>query len=243
MLRPKKIDRYKTKICGMIKKWFLLIPAVGILLLAYVILAGSVDKTITSEDQAAILSLGVDDTCQIKSSFDEELACILKIQSTIHTRFADTRCAKRGTEIEPNSFIQRGFGCCYDRARFTEKALEHFGYQTRHVALYRSDKFGVFSILIPRVGSHATTEVKTSQGWMGVDSNDLFILRDSNGKLYTFKEIESFKSIMPDVLKQIELFNYPLTVVYGLYSRHGMFHGANLPAPEINYSDFLFNFL
>ncbi|MEZ5839472.1 MAG: hypothetical protein R3D02_03245 [Hyphomicrobiales bacterium] len=31
-------------------------------------------------------------------------------------------------------------------------------------------------------------------------------------------------------------------VIYGLYSRHGMFHGAKLPGPEFVYSELLENF-
>lgn len=89
--------------------------------------------------------------------------------------------------------------------------------------------------------SHAATEVLTSRGWLGVDSNEPFLLLTQDGYPSTYRNainnIEDFKGISPQ-----KFFRQKLDVIYGLYSRHGRFHGKNFLGPEYVLSEVLFNF-
>lgn len=143
-------------------------------------------------------------------------------------------------------FLERGYGCCYDRARFIGKALIYYNMTTRHVALYDKTNFGLLAFLVPHVQSHATNEVFTKKGWMGIGALDRYVLMTKDGRPLTFKDLatiplDSLRE-KPNLRKSILV--KPFLVIYGLYSRHGMFHGNNLPAPEINYPDFIkYNFM
>lgn len=209
--------------------------------LVYVYFAGSVDKSITSDDIAAIHQLEINQTCNKRSSFQDEVACIKSVQNAIRTLVPNIQCAQRGEKIEPRHFILRGHGCCYDRARFTEKALTYYGYETRHVALYDLESHGLFGSFVPGIDSHATTEVKTSTGWMGVDSNEPFVLIVNDKQAFTYKNLKTNLQYSTHGIEPKAFYNRNLIVVYGLYSRHGMFHGVNLPVPEFNLKELLYN--
>lgn len=209
--------------------------------IAYVAFAGSVDKHITDPDRQAIMRLDADKRCSKHLEFGEEIACIQHVQNTIRELVPNFSCPENGSIIEPNEFIRRGVGCCYDRARFAEKALSYFGFETRHVAIY-DGSYGPLSLLIPGIDSHATTEVKTSRGWMGVDSNYPFLLITKNGEVLTY---ESYKLRRADLAYSIEpsgFYNKNFIVIYGLLSRHGKFHGKHLPAPEFTSQELFYNF-
>jgi hypothetical protein len=221
------------------KKYF--IGAVAILGVSYVYFAGSVDKTLTRADIDAISKLSVNDVCANLSAFQQQIDCIRAIQTSIRTLVPNFKCAAKGTTIEPLQFIERGFGCCYDRARFTEKALSHFGFQTRHVAIYERDERGLLGLLIPQTGSHATTEVKTLKGWMGVDSNQPFILITTDDNVLTYRDFKKYLPKLKYAVAPAGFYKKNLIVIYGLFSRHGMFHGPNLPTPEFNLRELLYN--
>lgn len=72
---------------------------------------------------------------------------------------------------------------CYDRSRTLDKALTYMGFKARYVfLLYRKD-FPLFETLIRRGHpSHAVTEVKTSRGWLYVDSNQAWIAVNRAGQ-------------------------------------------------------------
>ncbi len=210
-------------------------------LVLYIYIFGSVDKSITPSDEEEIKKLQVNRYCEKLKSFNDEIECIRAVQSTIRSLVKDVRCPPRGESIEPASFVYRGYGCCFDRARFTEKALLYYGFQTRHVALYDRDAHGLIGLLIPGIDSHAATEVRTSKGWMGVDSLYPFILIARNNDVLTYS---NFKNKINDLMYEVKpkiFYNKNLIVIYGLYSRHGFFHGINWPTPEINFPEFLFN--
>lgn len=77
---------------------------------------------------------------------------------------------------------------------------------------------------------------------MGVDSLEPFLLITSNNQVRTYS---NFKNDINDLKYRVEpeaFYDKNLIVIYGLYSRHGMFHGYNLPTPEVNLSEMLYNF-
>jgi len=224
------------------QKHLLLLLLVTTLSCAYFFLAGSVSKEITASDKVAIEKLMVGIECSNIRNFEAEIGCIKSIQRSIKKLVPHTRCAPPGNTIEPDQFIIRRHGCCYDRARFAEKALNYYGFETRHAALYERGRYGVFSLFIPGTNSHATSEVKTKNGWMGVDSNHPFLLITSNGKPQTYKSYKTYTDQLTDKLIPAEFYKKQLFVIYGLYSRHGRFHGLNLPSPEFNINELIYNF-
>lgn len=220
--------------------------AISVILLAalvfYLFFAGHVSKSITAADVDAIEKLSVQTSCAQVSSFPDEIACVKAIQLSIRALIPNNRCAGRGTTIEPLDFITRSFGCCYDRARFTEKALIYYGFETRHVAIYDVSKHGLLGFFIPGISSHATSEVLTTKGWMGVDSNEPFILLTKNKEVLTFRNFKKHADDLDDIVAPQSFYANDLMIIYGLFSRHGMFHGLNLPAPEFNFRELRHNF-
>lgn len=225
-----------------IKRIGLILICLAILFIAYIFLAGHVSKDLTNEDKIAIQKLDVDNQCLEVHSFNHEITCIRAIQTAIAELVVNTQCADRGTTIEPLEFLNRSFGCCYDRARFTEKALSYYDFDTRHVAIYDRTKHGAFSFFAPGIPSHATSEVLTSKGWMGVDSNEPFVLLTTDNRVLTFENFKSYEGQLRYDLEPKTFYSNELLVIYGLFSRHGMFHGPNLPTIEFNFSELHHNF-
>ncbi|HEX8642263.1 MAG TPA: hypothetical protein VF704_14055 [Allosphingosinicella sp.] len=211
-----------------------------VVILLYVVLAGWVSKALSAEDVQAIAMLRVDAPCGERSGFAGEVRCIRAVQAAVLAIAPDQTCAERGEPIEPMPFIRRGHGCCFDRARFIEKALEHYGYTTRRVALYERGR-GYLGLLVAGIDSHAASEVRTARGWLGVDSEQPFILITRAGRPVRY---DQYHALPPGALVQRPTqrhsfgFARPFFSIAGLYSRHGKAHGPDLPAPEINYPDF-----
>jgi hypothetical protein len=223
------------------KKLLLILPAIAAALVAYAVLGLQVDNGLTPEDRGAIARLSVDDACaRAKGDFDGEILCLTAIQSAVQA-IGTTECAGMGDIVEPAEFLRRNHGCCTDRARFVEKAARSFGFQTRHLFLIKPARGLSITNMFPLgQSSHATTEVLTSRGWLGVDSNEPFILVTPDGEPMTYRRaIES--GTFTEVMRPKRFFAGDLDILYGLYSRHGMFHGPKLPGPEFVFSELLQN--
>ena len=111
----------------------------------------------------------------------------------------------------------------------------------RHVHLNETAKRGYFNLLIPGSKSHAVSEVLTSKGWLGVDSNQQFILLDRDNNPNTYEK--AISSGVINYYSEFYLYKKPLIYVIGLYSRNGTFFEPYLTfIPEINFKDFFSNF-
>ncbi|WP_453972775.1 transglutaminase domain-containing protein [Amorphus sp. MBR-141] len=209
---------------------------------AYAAFALSVDNRLTEDDIEAIKTLGIERDCEeIGGKFDKEIACLKSVQHAVQS-IGSTECASKSDLIEPAEFLERNHGCCFDRARFIEKAARYFGFQTRHVFLIApSHGFSITNALPLGQNSHATSEVLTSRGWLGVDSNEPFILLNADANPMTYREAVSSEQGLR-IMEPKEFFSQGLDIVYGLYSRHGFFHGKNLPGPEFVLSELMHNF-
>jgi hypothetical protein len=238
---PMRVQTVRTKFFSPRRRLWLGLVGLPLLLATYTVAAGSVSKALTPSDLSAIAQLGVDSNCRDRSTFEAEVGCIRSIQAAVDTIVPDRRCAAKGDTVEPMDFIRRGYGCCFDRERFIGKALRHYGYEARRVALYER-RYGYRGFMIPGINSHAATEVLTQRGWLGVDNEQPFVLVTHEGQPLRFDQLHQLEAggmyggPSPD---HSFGFSNPYFVVYGLYSRHGGFHGTNLPAPEIHYPDFL----
>ena len=222
----------------------IIISIFTLFIFVYANLALSVDNEITSNDVEAILSLKVDEPC-INSNglYKTELECLISIQAAVQA-IGGKECAENPSDIiEPSNFLKRNYGCCFDRARFIEKAARHYGYETRHIFLIRPKySLSLTNFLPLKQSSHATSEILTANGWLGVDSNEPFILTDSDDTPHTYRyaieNLDKFPNMSPYFF-----YEWELDLIYGLYSRHGNFHGKNFPGPEFVFSELKWNFI
>ena len=222
-------------------KAVLIVLALTISACAYVKIALSVDISITAEDEQAIIRLGVEKECENTDRiYVNEVGCLNSIQIAVQS-IGEKSCAVAKDIIEPPEFLRRGYGCCFDRARLIEKAARYYGYATRHVFLIQTTKAGFLSNFLPLgQGSHATSEVLTSKGWLGIDSNEPFILMAKDGSPYTYRDAIDNLNEFPTMAPQ-SFYSKSIDVIYGLYSRHGNFHGRNFPGPEYVFDEVLWN--
>jgi transglutaminase superfamily protein len=204
----------------------------------YVYVFGGVNNEVTNDDLEAINIIFSDVECNETSSFEGQVKCASSMQDSLKRHIPRMECGDKGTNTEPRDFLDRGYGCCFDRARLLEKGLKSFGLETRHVALYDSSRFGLAALIVPGVSSHATLEVLTSNGWMGVDSNNDFILLKNDGTPIGYAQIYENMDQLQELPDPLSFYDKHLITVYGLYSRHGFRHGFNMPSPEVNWEQF-----
>lgn len=208
----------------------------------YAALALNVDNTVTHEDVKAIEQLELGAICTLRSpDFLQEVGCIKAIQRQVQA-IGRSECSAKGMPIEPADVLQRGYACCYERARFIEKALRHHGFETRHVFLIEPvGGWSITNMLPLGQASHAATEVLTSRGWMGVDSIEPFILMDATGKPYDYAMSRTSIQLRSQMQPK-DFYDRHLNIIHGLYSRHGQFFGPNLPGPEFALEELHWNF-
>ena len=211
--------------------------------LAYSFFAINVTKKLSKNDIKAISYLNLDNDCQELNSFEKEINCIKKIQYKQLNIVPLSDCRKNFLQAGGLQFIKSKSACCFDRSRFMEQAFKYYGFKTRHVFLIDSVKDGILSIFLKN-SSHAVSEVLTSKGWLGVESNYQMILLDDELNVYSFEEILS-KRLLKEFTDEKEILVWqkrPITYVIGLYSRNGTFYKPYLPyLPEINFIDFFGN--
>jgi hypothetical protein len=223
------------------KKVVLIFLTFAITAYAYVTLALSVNNTITQEDRQAIISLEVEKSCaNTIGKYGDEVGCFAAIQTAI-LAIGGKHCALSSDVIEPSEFIKRNYGCCFDRARFIEKAARYYGYTTRHVFLIQpKNGISLGNYLPLGQSTHATTEILTSRGWLGIDSMKPFMLIAEDTSPHTFRNaidnLDNFPFMQPK-----DFYSKEIDVIYGLYSRHGNFYGRNFPGPEYVFSELLWN--
>ena len=173
---------------------------------------------------------------QHPKTFSDEIVAIKTIQQRV---FA---VAPVGAGIpdfeprEPSNLIKKREGMCFDRSRMLDKAFDYIGLPARHVyLLYRQDR-GFWSAMF-HYGhpSHAVTEVKTSKGWMFVDSNMEWIALTRDGQVVNaddvWKRANEFDG-MPVYLKD------PWWAIRGMYSRKGQLYPPYIMFPDFNWTDF-----
>jgi len=204
-----------------------------------------VDDQLTKKDKRAIQSLGLDKYCGGITKFSDETNCIKALQTQLLHEVPDKTCYEPTDVASPNhepaALLSRDYGCCFDRARFIEKALQYYGFETRHIAELNTPL--PFGLLEPGIPSHALSEVKTRRGWVAVDSLDVWMGLDERGRVYDTQSIHSTSSA-ESVDWQDPLphnFEMDYTVIYGLYSRHGKFFPPYSPVPDVDWSQFRYN--
>ena len=173
---------------------------------------------------------------QHPKSFADEILAIKTIQQRVFSKAPFGAGIPDYQTREPADLMRYGQGLCFDRSRTLDKAFEFIGLPSRHVyLLYRQDR-GFWSAMF-HYGqpSHAVTEVKTSKGWMFVDSNTEWIALTRDGQVMNaddvWKRAGEFDG-MPDYLKE------SWWAIRGMYSRKGQLYPPYILFPDFNWPDF-----
>lgn len=197
----------------------------------------NVPTKLTADDRRVFASMGVRPEVTFRT-FDEEIAAIRLVQADVFRRAPLGEGIAENESREPADLMERvRHGLCYDRSRAFDKAFNYMGFESRHIyLLYREDR-GFLSALFHRgQPSHAVTEVKTSRGWLMVDSNTPWIAVTKGGEPVdadnVWKRFSEFENA-PKYLRG------PWWAIRGLYSRKGSLYSRVTLMPELNWPDFL----
>jgi len=83
--------------------------------------------------------------------------------------------------------------------------------------------------------SHAVTEVKTSRGWVLVDSNSAWVSDGKHGLPVDADHLRDKASLLPGMPDYL---NRPYWAIRGMYSRRGQLYRPYMPYPDLNWPDF-----
>ena len=207
----------------------------------------NVPKKVTLEDELGLVEIFATKKVNGKSlTFEEQILFVDNIVNTLHDNYFVGTPIAYNSSREPAKFILNGGGLCYDFSRTIEKYLMYNGFQTRHVAVYLEHGGFWKTISMKGVYSHSLTEVKTSKGWMIVDSNLKFYALDDMNKIYSYKDLVKQKESPKWKLSLEEgirpFYSPNIEYVYGLYSRHGGFYKPYNFIPDYNVSELFYNF-
>jgi hypothetical protein len=169
-------------------------------------------------------------------TFYDEIAAIKIIQHLVFKKAPIGLGIPDYETREPENLIRNRQGLCYDRSRTLDKAFDYINLPTRHVYLLYRQNRGFWSAMFHYgQSSHAVTEVKTSKGWMVVDSNEEWIALTRDGQVVNaddvWKRSSEFDSI-PIYLKS------PWWAIRGMYSRKGQLYPPYILFPDINWPNF-----
>ena len=173
---------------------------------------------------------------QHPKTFADEITAIKAIQHRVFVAAPVGEGIPDYEPREPADLMKKREGLCYDRSRTMDKAFDYIGLEARHVyLLYREDR-GYWSAMIHYgQASHAITEVKTSKGWMFVDSNTEWIALTRDGQVVNaddvWKRAAEFDG-MPKYLKD------PWWAIRGMYSRKGQLYPPYIMFPDFNWVDY-----
>jgi hypothetical protein len=226
-------------------KKFLFFCSLVIFILLYF---SKVDNKITEEDILFIndkfISLSIDDPYTL--NYEKQIEIIKSIHSSVFSIAPGMNPIPKKNNREPKDLYYNKSGQCFDRSRVIEKILRYYGFETRHIALYSTQKTKSFfkSLITPGIGSHAFSEVLTSKGWLVVDSNNEWIALNEDNMPISIDSILKNKEYVKENLKgdfPSYIYDEDFFIIYGLYSRHGMYYPPFNIIPDINYSEFKYN--
>ena len=226
------------------KRIYILFPIALIFLIIFLV-SQNVSTVVTIEDTRRILSLNLGSFQNI-GQYRKEIFFIQKVQSKVLEIAPRDVGIAFGKTRELKDLLENKFGLCYDRSRSIEKILKYYNFEVRHLSIHTILKDSILGTLITRQGpSHAVTEVKTSKGWLVVDSNEKWLSLDREGLPISIHEIskrlDKKKNIKWKIDPSGEVFYSPMIYTIGLYSRHGKFYPPYIFFPDINFTEILMN--
>ena len=175
-------------------------------------------------------------------TYKQEIDLIRSVQALIFEQVPIGEPIPDYADREQEDLFKQKSGLCYDRSRTYDKVFSWLGFEARHIyILYPEHPASGETLSFWRAfftkgtNSHAVTEVKTSRGWLLVDSNAAWVSNGNDGLPVGVDHLPAKASFMPDMP---EYFNRPYWAIRGMYSRRGQLYRPYLPYPELNWPDF-----
>lgn len=193
-----------------------------------------VPSTLTQADEVAIeIILAGHEVARAPADYEQQVATVAAVQDAVFAASARYRAIPQGHTREPADLLLMGHGLCFDRSRTIEKALQAVGMEVRHVAVYES---WVELLFTATKDSHALTEVKTSRGWMLVDSVADWRGIDARGDPVSAERLGAGGvDLATPVPEAVSILDDGFVAVIGLYSRHGLFYPPFAPFPDVDW--------
>jgi hypothetical protein len=195
----------------------------------------NVSTDLTPDDVKVFNDLGLKKPIA-SMTFEAELSEIARFQKEVFRRAPLGDGIESYEAREPADLMRAGKGLCFDRSRTFDKGATFLGFEARHVyLLYKQNKSFLSAAITRYQPSHAVTEIKTSKGWMFIDSNTAWIAVTRAGEPVNaddvWKRFDEFEN-PPPYLKD------PWWAIRGMYSRGGHFYRSYIRFPEFNWYDF-----
>lgn len=235
-------------------RWWVWLGAIVLAMVLLVAGSQNVSTTVTPEDAeyAEQILLAAGYTGERRQfgdllQFESQVRAIAAVQDAVLIASPISAGVALDRQREPKDLFLLKQGLCFDRSRVIEKLLTYLGLEVRHVAVYATaSRSTLGALLTPEHRSHAVSEVRTSKGWLLVNSNKRWLGVDANRNPVStlgLKKLsnrrgpwasESKARINPIFLKDY-------VFIYGLYSRHGRFYPPFTPFPDVNFRQLVSN--
>lgn len=177
-----------------------------------------------------------------KLNYDQEITLILAVQAAVLDKVPFGTPIVEYESREPKDLFKQKSGLCYDRSRTYDKVFAWLGLETRHVYILYPEhpvtgiKMPFLNAFFTRgTATHAVTEVRTSRGWLVVDSNSKWVSSTVDG---TPIDADHLNENAHRFSKLPAYFQRDYWAIRGMYSRRGQFYRPYVPYPELNWADF-----
>ncbi len=247
-----KFGRYLYFFNGMkISKFFkYFIILILILCLSFFLKFNEVSKELTKNDiyyiELLLDDFGINKNTDFnKMQFEEKLFFINSIQKKIIGTEYQNRPISQNNEREPEDYYNFRPNSCFDNSRIMQRILKYFKIKTLQVAIYhKQTSYSWLQILFkPKLPSHSVTIAIIDRKYILIDSTNNFISIKNDNNIINIKDLNTFYNSNWKFEKPHPIFKNKFFFIYGLYSRHGKFYKPYLYFPDINYSEFKFNFI
>jgi hypothetical protein len=175
-------------------------------------------------------------------TYEQELALIQTVQKLVLKEAPVGKPIPEYADREPKDLLKNKSGLCYDRSRTYDKLYSWIGFEVRHIyILYpehpeTKDRLPFWrAFFTSGTVSHAVTEIKTSRGWLLVDSNSAWIGVTREGEPVSADHLHARAKEFATIPNY---FDRDYWAIRGLYSRRGQFYRPFIPYPQLNWVDF-----
>jgi transglutaminase superfamily protein len=200
---------------------------------------------VTAEDEVYISKILTEKVAVDQGNYESELEAIRAIQHAVLSTAPKNRGLAHGRAREPKDLYEERYGLCYDRSRVIEKMLRYMGFDVRHLSIYtlKDGNSPILALSKSGIRSHAVSEVRTTKGWLVVDSNDPWLSLDEKAEPVSIDRVRQDAgnysiSWSTEIIKAMnDIYQSPFTYVYGLYSRHGHFYAPFDFMPDVNWQE------
>ena len=183
-----------------------------------------------------------------EQSFEAQIKQIMLVQKAVIDISGESYTTRKNHRAKGAAELYKTKnGICYDNSYVMEQIFKELGYEYRHVfwLFVPVDQPYLMSFFSKTIRSHASVEVKTKKGWMHVESLTKYIGLDQESNVFSASALNlpywDADVTFPSVITPIYL-NKRACIFYGLYSRNGKLFPPDIPVPDYNCGQLLYNF-